>query len=209
MKKLLFSLIATGTIFLNACNDNASTSEGSGLDSSNTTDTIQHAAEPIDEAVETVAVTYTNLDAKVSASIKEIMGYYLHVKNALVSDNSNEAATGAQAMMDAFTKLDKSLLTAEQKRVYDTNADKLTSPAASIANNGDKIKVQRAQFAVMSEALYQLAKAFGGGRDLYHDHCPMFNENKGAIWLSETKEVKNPYYGSEMLTCGTVQEMIK
>lgn len=209
MKKLLFSLLAMGAIFLSSCNDNASTAEAPGQDSSTTTDTIQHAAEPIDEASETVAVTYTDVDAKVSGSIKEIIGHYMYVKNALVNDNGNEAASGAQAMTQTISKVDKSLLTAEQKRVFDTHADKLTGPAAGIANNGDKIKLQRAEFAIMSEAVYELAKAFGGGRELYHIHCPMFNENKGALWLSETKEVKNPYYGSQMLTCGTVQEIIK
>ena len=37
----------------------------------------------------------------------------------------------------------------------------------------------------------------------------MYNEGKGAIWLSETKEIKNPYLGGKMLTCGEVQEEIK
>lgn len=38
---------------------------------------------------------------------------------------------------------------------------------------------------MMSQYVYALAKAFGGGRTLYHDHCPMYND-KGAMWLSET-----------------------
>ena len=62
---------------------------------------------------------------------------------------------------------------------------------------------------MLSEDVYDLAKAFGAGQPLYHDHCPMYNENKGAMWLSEMKEVKNPYYGSKMITCGTVEEVIK
>jgi hypothetical protein len=37
----------------------------------------------------------------------------------------------------------------------------------------------------------------------------MYNENKGAMWISEMKEVKNPYFGAKMLTCGTVEEVIK
>jgi hypothetical protein len=44
---------------------------------------------------------------------------------------------------------------------------------------------------------------------LYHDHCPMYNEKKGCMWLSELKEVKNPYFGAEMPTCGTIEEVIK
>ena len=37
----------------------------------------------------------------------------------------------------------------------------------------------------------------------------MYNNNKGAIWLSSTKEVKNPYLGKAMSTCGEVQEELK
>ena len=58
--------------------------------------------------------------------------------------------------------------------------------------------------------IYELVKAFGAGQPIYHDHCPMYNENKGGtMWLSETKEIKNPYLGSEMPKCGTVEEGIR
>jgi len=36
----------------------------------------------------------------------------------------------------------------------------------------------------------------------------MYNDDKGAMWLSETDEIKNPFYGSKMLKCGKVQEKI-
>jgi hypothetical protein len=62
---------------------------------------------------------------------------------------------------------------------------------------------------MMSEDVYDVAKAFGGGQALYHDHCPMANDNKGAMWLSEMKEVKNPYFGGKMNECVTVPEVIK
>ena len=74
----------------------------------------------------------------------------------------------------------------------------------------DNIDHQREHFTMMSEDIYDLVRAFGGGQALYHDHCPMYNkDNGGAMWLSETKEVKNPYFGSEMPKCGTVEEVIK
>jgi len=61
----------------------------------------------------------------------------------------------------------------------------------------------------MSEDVYALVKAFGGGQSLYHDYCPMYNDGKGALWLSETKAINNPYFGKEMPHCGNVEEMIK
>jgi hypothetical protein len=36
----------------------------------------------------------------------------------------------------------------------------------------------------------------------------MYNKGKGGIWLSETREIKNPFYGNKMLTCGSVQKAL-
>ena len=62
---------------------------------------------------------------------------------------------------------------------------------------------------MMSKDMYDMVKAFGAGMALYHDHCPMAQDNKGAMWLSETKEIRNPYFGDKMMTCGSVEEMMK
>lgn len=207
MKKIFFSVLSLGVIVFASCNNSDSKNEQGGNDMNK--DTTQHAAATDDKEVKAVAITYTNVDAKAAASIKEIVDHYLHIKNAMANDNGSEAASGAKAMEEAISKLDKSLLTAEQKAAYDKNEDELKEHAEHIAKNGDKIKHQRLHFAMMSEVVYDLVKSFGAGRPLYHDHCPMYNENKGAMWLSEIKEIKNPYLGAEMPTCGSVEEIIK
>ena len=33
-------------------------------------------------------------------------------------------------------------------------------------------------------------------------------DNKGAYWLSEEKEIRNPYFGSKMLTCGETADSV-
>jgi len=173
-------------------------------------DTSRSAPVTDDKDVKVVGVTYTNLDAMAAVSIKEIVSHYLHIKNALANDNGSEAGRGGKAMEGAIMKLDKSLLTSEQRKVYDEVGEDLQEHAEHIGKNGDNIKHQREHFLMMSEDMYGLVKAFGSGQALYHDHCPMYNKDKGgAMWLSETKEVKNPYYGSKMPKCGTVEEMIK
>jgi hypothetical protein len=62
---------------------------------------------------------------------------------------------------------------------------------------------------MLSKDMYDLVKAFGAGQTLYKDFCPMYNDNKGAIWLSESKEIKNPYYGKSMSSCGSMKEELK
>jgi hypothetical protein len=210
MKKIFFSTLAVSAIIFTACNSGGSKNEKDGKDMSDMNkDSAPQVAATDDKEVKAVAVNYTNVDAKAAASIKEIVGHYLHIKNALANDNGNEAANGAKAMEEALGKLDKSLLTAEQKTAYDKNEEELKEHAEHIGKNGDKIEHQRLHFAMLSEVVYELVKDFGAGYPLYHIHCPMARENQGAMWLSEMKEVKNPYFGAKMLTCGTVEEMIK
>jgi hypothetical protein len=208
MVRIFIVLMAIGTVMLSACNSSGDKSkENHDMDKMG-----KDPAQPTtvdDKDIKAVPVTFTNVGANISGGIKNIVGHYLHIKNALVNDDSKEAASQGKALAEGMGKLDKSFFTPEQKKIYDGVEEDLKEHAGHIGENAGNIKHQREHFSTMSQDVYDLAKAFGGGRTLYHDHCPMYNDNKGAMWLSETKEIKNPYYGSEMLTCGTVEEKIQ
>ena len=92
------------------------------------------------------------------------------------------------------------LLTAAQKKTYEDVEADAREHAEHIGANGGNIAHQREHFELLSKDIYDLVKAFGGGQVLYKDFDPMFNNGKGAFWLSETKEIKNPYMGKAMLT---------
>lgn len=149
------------------------------------------------------------VDAKVAASMKEIVEHYLHLKNALANDKTKDAAAAGKEIVDAMGAMDKSSLTAEQKTLYEDVEDDAREHAEHINENAGNIEHQREHFDMLSKDVYDLVKAFGGGQVLYKNFCPMYNDKKGAIWLSETKTIKNPYYGKKMLTCGSVQEELK
>lgn len=149
------------------------------------------------------------VDARVAASIKEIVENYLQLKNALVNDNTQDAATVGKKIVSALEKLNKSFLTADQKKLYEDVEDDAREHAEHIGENAGNIEHQREHFDMLSNDLYDLVKEFGSGQVLYKDFCSMYNDKKGAIWLSETKEIKNPYYGKKMETCGSVKEEIK
>ncbi|MFT3676055.1 MAG: DUF3347 domain-containing protein [Chitinophagaceae bacterium] len=209
MKKIFFALAAIAALAFTACNNNTEKTGHEGHDmGEKKQDTTAHNTVAEETEIKKVQASFTNVDAKAAAGIKEIVDHYLHIKNALANDNAAEAARGGEAMTTAIGKLDKSLLTAEQKKVFDADQDDLKEHAEHIGKNGSNIKHQREHFATMSEEIYALVKAFGA-RPLYHDHCPMYNDNKGGMWVSEIKEVKNPYFGAEMLTCGKVEEVIE
>lgn len=210
MKKIFFSFAAIAALVFTACNNSTDKTghEGHGM-GERMQDTTADNRVTEESEIKKVQATFTNVDKKAAAEVKEIVDHYLHIKNALAADNPAEAAKGGEAMVATIEKLDKSLLTAEQKKVFDAGQDDLKEHAERIGKNGGNIKQQREHFAAMSGEVYTLVKAFGAGRPLYHDHCPMYNDNKGGMWVSEIKEVKNPYFGAEMLTCGKVEEVIE
>lgn len=148
-------------------------------------------------------------ETKTTGTIKEIVGDYLQLKNAFTNDNTNDAATAGKALEAAFKAFDKSALTADQVKIFEDIEGDAREHAEHIGANAGNIAHQREHFDLLSKDMYDLVKAFGAGQTLYKDFCPMYNDNKGAIWLSESKDIKNPYYGKAMSSCGTVKEELK
>ena len=121
--------------------------------------------------------------------------HYLHLKDALVASNGDEAKKAAR-------ELQKSLVSI-------TNGKKAADEALKIANTAN-LKEQRKIFSDLSNEVARLVK---GGKlstgSIYLDYCPMANNNAGAFWLANEKEIKNPYFGDMMLKCGSIRETIQ
>lgn len=200
MKKIIFGLAIAATT-LAACNNSSKKS----TESQNVSNNTQAISQTDNKALSTSSLT----DAKNTVSIKEIVSAYLQLKNALTDDNTTDAATAGTALEATFKNFDRKALTEVQKKTFeDVEADAIEN-AEHIGKNGGNIVHQREHFEILSKDIYDLVKAFGGGQVLYKVFCPMYNNGKGAYWISEIKEIKNPYLGKAMPTCGTVKEEIK
>jgi len=160
-------------------------------------------------ANETIAATTPETTTDEKASVQKFVAGYLDLKNALANDNAIDAESAANAMMATMSGLDESGFTANQKKVYDAVKEDARENVEHIAENAKDIDHQREHFEMLSGDIYDLVKAFGSEKPLYKDYCPMYNNKNGAFWLSETKEIKNPYMGKLMSSCGKVQEEIK
>lgn len=125
-----------------------------------------------------------------------LLPLYYNVKDALVSGNANLAASKAGELVKTLNSTDAKTI---------TNRDGLLEDAGKIAASKD-LKSQREYFAGLSTDIITLVKASKlSAEPVYQMYCPMKKSN----WLSSEKAVKNPYYGSSMLTCGKVVETIK
>lgn len=186
--KLIILGIAMATSSFSSCDNNNSSNQG---DIANK-DTAR--TEQTDKVIQ-----------KDSASIQNVLTEYLKVKNALVADKSVEAAEASNSLKAALDEMGDDLMTAPEQKAFTDLADDTKEHAGQIGSASGNIKQQREHFQLLSKVIYDLVKAFGATQTLYKDYCPMVK----AIWLSETKPIKNPYYGKSMLTCGNLQETIQ
>ena len=147
-----------------------------------------------------------NSTAQSSFSINEIVSGYLNLKNALVKDDSKRAAVAGKALYTTFGKINSSEIEAKLKKQYLDIADDAKEHAEHIGDNSGKIGHQREHFVMLSKDINDLITTFGTNQKLYLDFCPMADNNKGAVWISETKEITNPYFGKDMATCGSIKK---
>lgn len=150
-----------------------------------------------------------NMNSATTVPVKDVIAAYLQMKNAFTNDNTTNAASAGKSLQAAFTNFDTKTLSADQQKTFNDIADDAEEHAEHIGANGGNIAHQREHFDLLSKDMADLLNTLGtGGQTLYKDFCPMYNNKKGAYWISETKEIKNPYLGKAMPTCGEVKEEI-
>lgn len=120
---------------------------------------------------------------------------YIHLKDALVASDASESAAAAGALNAALQEIPE--------------AGEARQAAGSVAEAAD-IAARRQAFATLSNAIADLVKNSGiTSGEVYLAFCPMADDNAGAYWLASEKEIRNPYFGEKMMTCGEVKETIK
>lgn len=132
---------------------------------------------------------------------------YLSVKDALVATDSKSAADAAKKLASEIKKVDMAGLGEAEHQTWMKVKTELEKSALQISS-ASNIENQRSSFIGLSDLIYKLAKDSETEIELYYQFCPMANNNKGAYWISKENSVKNPYYGSKMMTCGEVKEKI-
>lgn len=153
-----------------------------------------------------VSVNAQSKQTETKFSISEIVNNYLALKNALTKDDSKAAASAGKTLYTSFNAVNVNSIDAKQKKEYLDIVDDAKEHAEHIGDNAGKIEHQREHFIMLSKEINDLIKTFGTEQKLYQAFCPMANEGKGAIWISEVKGIKNPYFGKKMSTCGSIKK---
>lgn len=155
----------------------------------------QSAHEPVAQTGD-LNKTNTKVDiAFEDAQFTSIYNAYLGLKASLVNTDASKAKTAAEAM---FVEVGKKY-----------KAENLVEALVKISSS-EQVKDQRVAFEDVSkimEILVSENKITSGA--IYKQYCPMAFNGKGAYWLSNSNEVRNPYFGDQMLKCGVVDKEIK
>jgi hypothetical protein len=141
-----------------------------------------------------------NQDDKAEIILKD----YFNLKDALVSDDTEKAAEAGNTLVASLKAFDNSNYAAAQQSELNDIFEDAIEHAEHIGESA--MDHQREHFKILSKDVTDMVAITGTENTLYEQFCPMYDG--GSAWLSMSKDVKNPYYGSKMLKCGKVQKEI-
>lgn len=144
------------------------------------------------------------MDMKSDAKAEAILSDYINLKDALVADDTKNAAQAGTKLVASLKAFDIGSYTKEQQEELTDIIEDATEHAEHIAKSA--IDHQREHFKTLSNDITDLVAITGTKNTLYEQFCPMYDG--GSSWLSSSDQVRNPYYGSKMLKCGKVQKEI-
>ncbi|MET3114188.1 hypothetical protein AAKU52_001921 [Pedobacter sp. CG_S7] len=152
-----------------------------------------------------IAIAWIKPGFAQSSQTQSLLTSYYDIKNAFVNSDASEAAEKSTEFSKVLSSIDMKSLTKVEMTAFMSFQDKLSFDANRISESKD-IAEQREHFANFSANLFKLAKVVKLTKEpVYYDYCPM----KKSYWLSDNAAIKNPYFGKQMLTCGTIKETLK
>lgn len=149
-----------------------------------------------------------NVSMDFTMQLNKVIDKYLILKNVLVAGEEPKVKQATKDLQNVLAVVDMKLLTGEAHLKWMEISD-LIQKQTKIIDSSNEMEKQREAFILLSEKLHQAIKMYGlMGKTVYYQFCPMANSGVGAYWLSEFKDIRNPYYGEAMLTCGETKETL-
>ncbi|GEQ85400.1 hypothetical protein ULMS_09080 [Patiriisocius marinistellae] len=149
---------------------------------------VETGAAKVQEVLKPTTVTFN--DPKIAV----VYDAYNALRVALVNTDANIASNAAVDLSISLKKVEAN--------------EAVVNNVSEISKLTD-IENQRKRFEAVSTAVEKLVTGNIASGSLYKQYCPMAFGNKGASWLSDSKEIRNPYFGDKMLKCGRVDAEIK
>ncbi len=155
-------------------------------------------------------INYTgDTDPKFKEQLTNVLMSYFKLKDHFVESDNVKANAAVEDIVSLLENVDMALLKGNAHMRWMDYLKVLDSSLKEMQTN-DNLDQRRLNFINLSNALIGAVKTFGilSEETVYLQHCPMANNNQGADWLSLNENILNPYFGDQMLTCGSTIEEI-
>ncbi|MCY7421436.1 MAG: DUF3347 domain-containing protein [Chitinophagaceae bacterium] len=162
------------------------------------------------ESKKDAPLTQSKNSPEFNAAFSTLLDNYYHLKDGLVLSNDTIASTYAALLINNADSLQLNGIMADTAIIETAKGYIQTISAEAKGLMGEKnIEEKRKSFQMISDNLYDLVRTVRYDREkIYHQFCPMAFNDQGAFWLSQTSDIKNPYFGKKMLTCGEVKDTL-
>ena len=162
---------------------------------------------------EAPVVKVASYSAAFDASFENLLNQYYALRDALVASDTAAANKATAILIQSADELKL-----DELKAIDTN--NIIIPTAQTYTGGissegkgllgeSNIENKRKAFQMISGNLFDLTRTVRFSKEkVYLLHCPMAFNDAGADWLSSSTDIKNPYFGSKMLTCGAVKDSV-
>ncbi|MGK7393241.1 MAG: efflux RND transporter periplasmic adaptor subunit [Candidatus Cyclobacteriaceae bacterium M3_2C_046] len=148
------------------------------------------------------------VDEQFKQQIAAVFNQYLELKNKLVDSDAQAASNAAETLSQLLKDVDMTLLSGSAHDKWMAMLGSIQKSTQSIMDQKE-LEAQRKAFSDLTSGLYETVKQFNiTGLNAYYQYCPMAFDNNGAYWLSQSREIRNPYFGESMMTCGVTRETI-
>ena len=153
-------------------------------------------------------------------SFEKILSSYNELRDALVDYDTVKANAASKKLEQYADSLMINEITNDStgaiKETAKNYTETIKGSALGLIGETDLVKKKR-EFQMISDAMYDLVRTVKYDKQkLYHQHCPMaFNDEEDAYWLSNNREIVNPYLGKQhpkykagMLHCGETTDSL-
>lgn len=162
---------------------------------------------------ETESTEQVNSSAQEEATKKDnlssILSSYFEMSDNLTNDSASEAAKSSEKLRIALKDFQDPDLSNKESKEVDEIMKSSIEHAEHITENAGDIHHQREHLVLLSLDIKDLIEIVGTDQKVYEAYCPMANNNKGAIWVTNKNKVENPYMGQSMPKCGKINGEIK
>jgi len=187
VKNVLILAAIAGTLSLNSCKENKEKNEDPEPMQNET-----HEGEMGSQIKDEIGMDKTTAEF-IDLATAAVYNHYIAIKTALVQTDAELAQDHAKQMIAELENTE-------------ANAE-IANAARKLATSTD-VNVQREAFSELTKSMDAILEGALKSGEIYKQYCPMAFEGKGDFWYSNSKEIRNPYFGDKMLKCGRIEATI-